>query len=680
MLTHEVGTMRQGWGGEIRYAITGEKCTRCLRIGDTDTANTDQLSLTKEWREGNGFAKLTYWLESSVKITLKSAVFHRWIPGDQTERVGINGFQTWSESREYGTNELMYGLRRIFFPWIRRYGLRNYGDYSFSEYGSSHLHGYSWVYFRNPGGILFFGSLSERMGYTRFWWYRARSMLLIDRECEGLEINGPVPILQLFIQHGNQAEVFNSYFRVLKVDCLSPPLSGWTSWYNHYSGIDEKTVRENLQAFTSRNLPVDVFQIDDGWERAVGDWLEPHRSFPSGMRALAGDIRKAGFRPGIWLAPFIAEESSRIFRDHPGWFVAVEGGEPFAAGYNPFHWSGRFYILDIYNPEVKDYLREVFHTVIDRWGFRFLKLDFLYAAALIPRGGRSRGMIMDDAMQLLNRFCGEVTVLGCGVPLASSFGRVPYCRIGADVALKWEDRRLKLLGYRERVSTINALRSTIGRWQLNGRAFISDPDVYILRREKNQLTPRQRFTLFLVNQIYGGLLFTSDNPADYDEETLALFRSQFPLRKKEIVTADESKVRFRIGSIEYIAFHNLTGDTVEHELPKGIYFSCEEGLIRGGRIALRGYESRCFMVPSGEPYTLAGTTGLLFPGSEIESWEQSEGSIRFRVNPRTERSGLIMIRVPMHVDGCTVNGRYVAAEEKVDINLLILKRSLPKTI
>lgn len=672
---HEVGTMRHGWSGEVQYSIEGEKKIRSLRIEDTHTAHDDILTLTKEWREADGFSILTYWVKASVKVSLESAVFCRWIPDDLTESIGINGFQTWSESREYRTNELMHGLRRVFTPWIRRYGLRNYGDYSFSEYKPSHLHGYSWFYFRNPSGILFLGSLSERPGYTRFWWYRESSMLLIDRECEGLEISESLPILQLFIKRGTHAEVFNRYFQVLRVDCSSPPLAGWTSWYSHYSGIDEKTVRENLQSFTSLRLPADVFQIDDGWERAVGDWLEPHRSFPSGMGALAEEIGRAGFRPGLWLAPFIAEESSHVFQNHPEWFVDGKGGEPFTAGYNPFHWSGRFYILDIYNTDVEEYLREVFHTVIDRWGFRFLKLDFLYAAALLPRGGRSRGMIMDDAMELLKSLCGEVTVLGCGVPLESAFGRVQYCRIGADVALKWEDRKLKLLGYRERVSTVNSLRSTIGRWQLNNRAFVSDPDVYILRRENNQLSPRQRFTLFLVNQIYGGLLFTSDNPSEYDEETLALFRSQFPLRKKEIVTADESRVRFRIGILEYIAFHNLTADIVEHELPEGLFFSSEEGFTRGGCIVLQAYESRCFMIPSEEPYTLAGSTGLLFPGSEIEDWEHRDGSIRFSVNPLTQSPGLIMFRVPMNANGCMVNGRFITAEEKFDMKLVILDRT-----
>ena len=72
---------------------------------------------------------------------------------------------------------------------------------------------------------------------------------------------------------------------------------------------------------------------------------------------------------------------------------------------------------------------------------------------------------------------------------------------------------------------------------------------------------------------------------------------------------------------------------------------------------------------------IAGSTGLLFPGSEVESWEISEGSLRFTIHPDTRQPGRIMVRVPMNADGCMVNGSYIKAEEKVEINLLLISRS-----
>lgn len=44
---------------------------------------------------------------------------------------------------------------------------------------------------------------------------------------------------------------------------------------------------------------------------------------------------------------------------------------------------------------------------------------------------------MCDAMELLRSLCGDKLILGCGVPLAPAFGKVDFCRIGADMALSW---------------------------------------------------------------------------------------------------------------------------------------------------------------------------------------------------------------------------------------------------
>ncbi len=96
------------------------------------------------------------------------------------------------------------------------------------------------------------------------------------------------------------------------------------------------------------------------------------------------------------------------------------------------------------------------------------------------------------------------------MPLGPAMGKVDYCRIGSDVAPFWEYRLLKFINVRERISTINSLSNTIGRARLDGYAFRNDPDVFILRDGKigvnrNKLSGHQRFTLFFVNHLLGGL-------------------------------------------------------------------------------------------------------------------------------------------------------------------------------
>ena|GEM_PF-3606543 len=54
------------------------------------------------------------------------------------------------------------------------------------------------------------------------------------------------------------------------------------------------------------------------------------------------------------------------------------------------NWSG-FYALIFYNPEVQEYIKNVFSVILNEWGYDMVKLDFLYAVCLLPRKNKTRG-------------------------------------------------------------------------------------------------------------------------------------------------------------------------------------------------------------------------------------------------------------------------------------------------
>ncbi|MBQ9383559.1 MAG: alpha-galactosidase, partial [Ruminiclostridium sp.] len=312
------------------------------------------------------------------------------------------------------------------------------------------------------------------------------------------------------------------------------PVFGYTSWYRHYQDICEKYIADDLEGIKSCGVKADIFQIDDGYQTAVGDWLSTDMSkFPNGMKAAADMINEAGMTPGLWLAPFVCEEKSELFRDHRDWLLTSEDGVPVKAGCN---WSGA-YALDIYNEEVRGYLREVFRTVTEEWGFRLLKLDFLYAACILPRRDKTRGRVMSDGMDFLREIAGGAKILGCGVPMASAFGKVDYCRVGADVTPEWDGTATMKLTHRERPSSRNTILNSVFRRQLNGRAFINDPDVFMLRETANTMTREQRSCLAGINALCGGVLFTSDNMNEYGEEQQELLDEMLELRGAEVLSA-----------------------------------------------------------------------------------------------------------------------------------------------
>ena len=206
-------------------------------------------------------------------------------------------------------------------------------------------HGVSWCYFREGERFRLFASLDERPGYTLFRYEAKGGLLRIRRDCAGLRwAGGAFPALELFYAEGTEQQVFDAWFAALGVRPRSlQRLAGYSSWYNRYQKISQKTILSDLNGCASLLQPGELFQIDDGWEPKVGDWLEPdRRKFPDGMRAAAEAIHARGLQAGLWLAPFGAQRGSRLVREHPDWLLR-EKGKPWLAGIN---WGG-FYALDI---------------------------------------------------------------------------------------------------------------------------------------------------------------------------------------------------------------------------------------------------------------------------------------------------------------------------------------------
>ena len=309
---------------------------------------------------------------------------------------------------------------------------------------------------------------------------------------------------------------------------------GYESWYNHYTRIDDAILSRDLESigangnlinayYLSRGKPT-VFQIDDGWEQAVGQWEPDPRKFARGMRVLAEEIEARGMIPGIWIAPLLVTKGSAIFREKPQWLLRDERGRPLPAGYNP-GWDGVFFCLDISLPEVEDYLARSFDTIVEDWGYRYLKLDFLYAGFL--EGERARpGPAFAHYDRLLRRLSSRrvdsrgrgVAYLGCGAPLEPSFRHLPLMRIGADTKGKWEDALLrKVVRHQGRPAAHTNLTHTIGRALLNGTVFVNDPDVVFCRTRRMGLGETEKELVALVDITLASQIMFSDDTHDFGE-------------------------------------------------------------------------------------------------------------------------------------------------------------------
>lgn len=148
---------------------------------------------------------------------------------------------------------------------------------------------------------------------------------------------------------------------------------GWCSWYCIGPDISENDIFENLKVIKEKTPELKYIQIDDGFQPFMGDWLETSSKFNRPMKEICNDIKKAGFEPAIWLAPFIASPKSRLFKEHPDYFIKDENGNPLCSGDVTFGgWrDGPWYMIDGTNPNALKYIYNVVHEIYQNWNVRY---------------------------------------------------------------------------------------------------------------------------------------------------------------------------------------------------------------------------------------------------------------------------------------------------------------------
>ena len=471
-----------------------------------------------------------------TKFRLLSVEYTAAFDFEPSQQIFLNGYQSWTYSPERPIRQADKALRYLPSKLTDKYGLDRYGDgffYQGKQSRSVH-HGYSYAYVRNGSDYTLFGSLAESTGFTVIEFNTRKNTVTFAKDCAGRLVKDSYTALDAALYEGSQDEVFDIWFADMGIPKpAAEKMLGYTSWYNHYQDIDELKIITDLAGLDDMPAKPDIFQIDDGFETFVGDWFDvDEEKFPSGLDSIVRSITEKGLTAGIWLAPFLCEKDSKLYREHPDWLLTDRRGRPVFTGCN---WSGG-YALDIYNGQVREYIRQVL-AHYKQLGFKLFKLDFLYAACMLPRRDKTRGEIMAEAMDFLRTELDGCMILGCGVPLASAFGKVEFCRIGCDMTLDFDDKPHMRLTHSERPSTKNTMADTVFRRQLSGRAFLNDPDVFLLRESNTQLTALEKKNLAFVNALCGGLLFTSDNCCEYSDEAKEVFLQALSLRSAKVTDA-----------------------------------------------------------------------------------------------------------------------------------------------
>ena len=306
----------------------------------------------------------------------------------------------------------------------------------------------------------------------------------------------------------------------------APYQVGWCSWYHYFHAVTEADLRGNLARAVA--WPFEVFQLDDGFQPAIGDWLTTNEKFPTSLDGLAAAIAAEGRTPGIWIAPFLAAPDSDVARGHPDWLATHRAsGTPLVGMVND-GWGGAVSTLDTTNPEVLDHLASVAASLVEA-GFPYLKLDFTYAPSI--HGGyadpsQTPAQRVRAGFEAIRRGAGDdAFLLGCGAPFGPAVGLVDGMRIGADVAPWWHPQpdQYRPPGHLGgEPATVNAWRNTLSRSFLHRQLWLNDPDCLMLRAEHTNLDREQIRAWALAVGVSGGMALVSDDLALLGPDARAL--------------------------------------------------------------------------------------------------------------------------------------------------------------
>ncbi|MBI5714205.1 MAG: alpha-galactosidase [Chloroflexi bacterium] len=301
----------------------------------------------------------------------------------------------------------------------------------------------------------------------------------------------------------------------------TPPINGWCSWYNLYGYITEENILHHLRS---------VEKIVE-----MGDWLEVKPQFPRGMKPVLDDIQAAGFTLGLWIAPFMVGNRSRLYAEHRDWVVKdkITGGPLIQMKfYGEFRWHKRseeYYILDTTHPEAFDYLRRVFRVWRNEWGCEYFKTDFMHFGcahgserAMWHTPGMTRIEVWRRVAEMIRVEIGEAVWVGCGCPLWASVGLVDGVRIGRDVGVEWGGD----------LSAQSLLRDQSTRNFANHILWQIDPDCVLLRQRYHNLTDHEVRSLALYAGMSGGVMMTSDDLAEITSERLRLWKMILPTQRR----------------------------------------------------------------------------------------------------------------------------------------------------
>ena len=313
--------------------------------------------------------------------------------------------------------------------------------------------------------------------------------------------------------------------------------TGWLSWNTYFdqAGSKENLDEARFAAKWFKPFGMEIWNIESWQDNSpklpVSNFhnmnLETYKvQFPEGMKWLADEIKKLGFRPGLWMAPY-GTGNDKFYAEHKDWFLHDKDGKPIRS------WNGK-YTLDPTAPGALEHLTSIFDKASHEWGYEFFKIDGMsgrgpgYCAHLYERPD-IRAVMHDPkcpnpferTVAAYRKGIGDDRIfLACqGHFTGAEAGYADASRTGADIVhpnepVKWENILLQA-------------RCTVNQFFAHANVFWSDPDCMLVSQAA--LAREQAQVEATVVALPGQQTFAGDKLAELAPDRVRLIQQALPV-------------------------------------------------------------------------------------------------------------------------------------------------------
>lgn len=389
------------------------------------------------------------------------------------------------------------------------------------------LHGWTCTFLQDNQTTQLLGSTNELTGLTLFTFDQPQQVLTVHKDLRqgGLLLRHSFPIMDFITLKGSEAAVFDQYLAQIELPArnVAPLLV-----FEPKVGVSGSALQQQLESLSASGLPFTHV-------------LTTERIMVPGLKNM------------IRLSPFLVPETAQLALMHPDWMLQTDGKPAKVT----LPGRGVFLVPDVYHAGVREYVSGLLHIAFNKNGVDIVYLEDLYAACLFPYPEKTRGQVLAEVVELLERSAeGHQMIMG-GIPPGMAMKRADYwaCDLGSilPVVSKWGKPKLTPFFH------INPLRK---------RAFgISGPS-FSLSKTKDAKEANRQFTCLLMSGLAADVLFTSDVPDLYDPEVRADLDEAFFWREGTVTNAEEPqkgvwKLTILKNTQKHILWCNTTAKKVE---------------------------------------------------------------------------------------------------------------------